>query len=137
MTKSETSENYRAAYILMYPDPIAAVDAVVAEAKKRFAENSADPLLSAMAADMMPEYTEDDAIRDALRDVILDAYFGSMSQTTAAVLRDTLGEYGTVCIDPRCSDLTFRGWEVAENYNSRHPGSEIDTHFTGYVPFEI
>ncbi len=136
MMKSETSENYRAAYILMCPDSVAAVDAadaVVEEAKKRFKENSTCTLF----ADMMPEYTEDDAIRDTLRAAILDVYFGSMTQATAAVLRGALGEYGTVCIDPRCSDLTFRGWEVAKNYNDRHPGSEIDTHCTGYVPFEI
>lgn len=126
-----TSENYRITYALMRSND--AADAVIEEAKQRFAENSTCTLF----ADMMPEYTEDDCIRDALRDAILDAYFGAMTQTTAAVLRDALGEYGTVCIDPRCSDLTFHGWEVADNYNSRHPDSKIDTHFTGYVPFEI
>lgn len=124
----ETSDALRTVFLLMDGDP----DAVIAAAKQRYAENDAFP-----ASWWMPKYTEEDCICDALRVAIMDAYFGPMTQATAATLRDALEEYGTVCIDPRCPSLTYHGQEVASQYNARHPGSEIDTHYTGYVPFEI
>lgn len=125
------TENYYIAYTLMCGAD--AADAVIAAAKQRYEENGTDSLL----AGWLPEYTEDDCICDALRTAILDAYFGPMIQTAAITLRDALGEYGTLCIDSRCSDLTFHGWEIAEQYNTRHTGSEIGTHCTGYVALEI
>lgn len=124
----ETIDALRTVLLLMDGDP----DAVIAAAKQRYAESDALPV-----SWWMPEYTEEDCIRDALRTAIMDAYFGPMTPATAAALRDALGEYGTVCIDPRCPSLTYHSWEVANQYNARHPGSEIDTHCTGYVPFEI
>lgn len=126
--KSETIDTLRTVFLLMGGDP----DAVIAAAKQRYAENDALPV-----SWWMPEYTEEDCIRDALRTAIMDAYFGPMTPATAATLRDALGEYGTICIDSRCPSLTYHGWEVANQYNARHPGSEIDTHWDGYVPFEI
>lgn len=124
----ETIDALRTVLLLMDGDP----DAVIAAAKQRCAESK-----SFLDSWWMPEYTEEDCIRDALRAAIMDAYFGPMAPATAATLRDALGEYGTVCIDPRCPSLTYHSWEVANQYNARHPGSEIDTHCTGYVPFEI
>lgn len=124
----ETSDTLRTVFLLMDGDP----DAVIAAAKQRYAESESFP-----ASWWMPEYTEEDCICDALRAAIMDAYFGPMTPATAATLRDALGEYGTICIDPRCPSLTYHSWEVANQYNARHPGSEIDTHYTGYVPFEI
>lgn len=112
-------------------------DKVVADTKARMqeAENGgwpfpADPWMAQFA-------TEDYCIGSALRDAILDTYFGGMSRETAIALRDALGEYGTVCIYNGCNDLVFTGEQVAANYNARHPESPIDTRFTGYVAFEI
>lgn len=112
-------------------------DKVVADTKARMqeAENGGWPF---PVEPWMAQFaTEDYCIGSALRDAILDTYFGGMSQETAIALRDALGEYGTVCIYNGCDDLVFTGEQVAVNYNARHPENQIDTRFTGYVAFEI
>lgn len=112
-------------------------DKVVADTKARMkeAENGgwpfpADPWMAQFA-------TEDYCIGSALRNAILDTYFGHMSQETAIALRDALGAYGTICLYNGCDDLVFTGEQVAANYNARHSENQIDTRFTGYVAFEI
>lgn len=112
-------------------------DKVVADTKARMeeAENGgwpfpADPLMAQFE-------TEDYCIGSALRSAILDTYFGSMTKQTAATLRDALGAYGTICLYNGCDDLVFTGREVANNYNSRHEGDQINPMYAGYTPFEI
>lgn len=112
-------------------------DKVVADTKARMqeAENGGWPFPTETY--MAPFLTEDYCIGSALRDAILDTYFGSMTKQTAITLRDALGEYGTICLYNGCDDLVFTGEQVAANYNARHPENQIDTRFTGYVAFEI
>ena len=90
----------------------------------------ADPLMAQFE-------TEDYCIGSALRDAILDVYFGGMSRETAIALRDALGDYGTVCIYNGCDGLAFSGEQVAANYNARHPDNQNDRHFAGWAAFEI
>lgn len=90
----------------------------------------ADPLMAQFE-------TEDYCIGSAIRDAILDTYFGGMSQETAIALRDALSDYGTICIYNGCDDIVFTGEQVAANYNTRHQDDQIDRLHAGYVAFEI
>lgn len=112
-------------------------DKVVADVKAQMqaAENGGWPF--PIEPYMEPFLTEDYCIGSALRDAILDTYFGSMSRETAIAIRDALGDYGTVCIYRGCDDLTFSGEQVADNWNARHQGNPIDRLHAGYVAFEI
>lgn len=112
-------------------------DKVVADTKARMqeAENGGWPF--PIEPWMAQFTTEDYCIGSALRSAILDTYFGSMSRETAIALRDALGEYGTICLYSGCDDLVFTGQEVANNYNSRHKGDQINPMYAGYTPFEI
>lgn len=112
-------------------------DKVVADTKARMeeAENGGWPF---PVDPWMAQFTtEDYCIGSALRSAILDTYFGSMSRETATALRDALGAYGTICLYGGCDDLVFTGQEVANNYNSRHEGDQINPMYAGYTPFEI
>lgn len=112
-------------------------DKVVADTKARMqeAENGGWPF---PVDPWMAQFTTDDyCIGSALRSAILDTYFGGMSRETAIALRDALGAYGTICLYSGCDDLVFTGQEVANNYNSRHEGDQINPMYTGYTPFEI
>lgn len=112
-------------------------DKVVADTKKRMqaSENGEWPFPTEPY--MAPFLTEDYCIGSALRNAILDTYFGNMSREMAIALRDALGAYGTICLYNGCDDLVFTGEQVAANYNARHPENKINTRFTGYVAFEI
>lgn len=112
-------------------------DKVVADTRERMqaAENGGWPFSTEPY--MAPFLTEDYCIGSALRGAIMDTYFGSMSRETAITLRDTLGEYGTICLYNGCDDLVFTGQEVAINYNSRHQDDQINPMYAGYTPFEI
>lgn len=112
-------------------------DKVVADARARMqaAENGGWPF--PVEPYMAPFLTEDYCIGSALRGAILDTYFGNMSRETAIILRDALGEYGTICLYNGCDDLVFTGREIATNYNARHEAEQISPMYTGYAPFEI
>lgn len=112
-------------------------DKVVADTKARMqeAENGGWPFPAEPY--MAPFLTEDYCIGSALRGAILDTYFGRMTKQTAITLRDTLGEYGTICLYNGCDDLVFTGHEVAANYNARHKADQISPMYTGYASFEI
>ncbi len=111
-------------------------DKVVADTKKRMqaSENGEWPF--PIEPYMAPFLTEDYCIGSALRGAILDKYFGSMSRETAITLRDTLGEYGTICLYNGCDDLVFTGREIANNYNARHENDKINPMYAGWQPFE-
>ena len=85
---------------------------------------------------MAPFLTEDYCIGSALRDAILDTYFGSMTKQTAITLRDALGEYGTICLYGGREDLMFNSLQVANNYNARHENGKINPMYAGWQPFE-
>ena len=112
-------------------------DKVVADVKAQMqaAENGGWPF--PIEPYMAPFLTEDYCIGSALRDAILDTYFGRMTKQTAITLRDTLGEYGTICLYNGCDDLVFTGMEIANNYNDRHEADQISPMYTGYTSFEI
>lgn len=105
------------------------------KAKMQAAENGEWPF--PVEPYMAPFLTEDYCIGSALRGAILDTYFGSMSRETAITLRDTLGEYGSICLYGGCEDLMFNSLQVANNYNARHEDDKINPMYTGYQPFEI
>lgn len=111
-------------------------DKVVADTKKRMqaSENGEWPF---PADPWMAQFeTEDYCIGSALRNAILDTYFGSMSRETAITLRDTLGEYGSICLYGGCEDLMFNSLQVANNYNARHENDKINPMYAGWQPFE-
>lgn len=112
-------------------------DKVVADTKARMqaAKNGEWPFPAEPY--MAPFLSEDYCIGSALRDAILDTYFGSMAKQTAITLRDALGEYGIICLYGGCDDLVFTGQEIAINYNARHEADQISPMYTGYAQFEI
>lgn len=111
-------------------------DKVVADTKARMqaAKNGEWPF--PVEPYMAPFLTEDYCIGSALRDAILDTYFGSMTKQTAITLRDALGEYGTICLYGGCEDLMFNSLQVANNYNARHENDKINSMYAGWQPFE-